>query len=164
MESGKTTNNRKGVSMKKSEIKKLNKSGFSMIELAVGLLVLTVMTGIVLGGSSLVTKAQAQKESDNIVNLQTAAKAGLTATSLSYTGVTITTLKTGGQLPSSYNPTGTNAWGGNYTLAVNGTDAGKIDIGLTAVPTASATIIVANLSMQASCTNDTTAKTVICTF
>ena len=143
---------------------RLNNKGFSMIEIAVGLLVLTVLTGVVLGGSSLITKAQAQKETDNILNLQTAAKAGLTATSLSYTGMTITTLKTGGQLPSSYSPTGTNSWGGNYTLAVNGSDASKVDIGLTAVPTAIATIITSNLSMKGSCTNDTTAKTEICTF
>ena len=145
-------------------MKRLNNKGFSMVELAVGILVLTILTGIVLGGMGLIAKGQVQRETSNIENLLIAAKAGRSATTFDYTGMTITTLITGGQLPSAFNPISTNSWGGNYTLAVNGSDAGKIDIGLTAVPTDIATIITANLSMKGSCTNDTTAKTEICTF
>ncbi len=40
-----------------------------------------------------------------------------------------------GHLPAKFSVTGSNPWGGNYTVAVNASDATQVDITLTSVPT-----------------------------
>ena len=140
-----------------------NKKGFSLIELAIGVALLAVLVGAVVAGSGMMPKMKVQRESDTVNSLRTAAQNYLTASQTTYTGVSITVLKTAGYLPN-FNSTGTNQWAGNYTVAVNGTTATSVDISLTNVPDAATGTLLTNNFPSAVCTYTASTKTWTATF
>jgi len=115
-----------------------NNKGFTIIELIIALVIITVIL--------LVVVPVGQKATDNgrIANamasmkaIQTAAVAWANDNGGQYTGLTFANL-TQGYLPAQFTPTSTNPWQGNYSVNVNANDSTMFDISLTNVPAPSA--------------------------
>ena len=145
-------------------ILKTNK-GFSLIELSIAIVILGILVGAVVVGSGLSTKAKIQHESDTVNTLVTAARNYLNASQTTYTGVGVAGLKTSNYLPSTFNNTTGNSWGGAYTVAANGTDATKVDISLVGVPDATTgTLLSNNFASMATSAYTVATKTWVATF
>ncbi len=139
--------------------------GFSLIELSIAIVILGILVGAVVVGSGLSTKAKIQHETDTMNTLVVAARNYLNASQTTYTGVGIAGLQTSNYLPSTFNATTGNSWGGAYTVAVNGTDATKVDISVVGIPdAATATLLSNNFASMATCAYTVASKTNTCTF
>ncbi len=142
-----------------------NKVGFSLIELAIAVVLLGILVGAVVVGGGMTTKMKVQHESDTVNTLVTAARNYLSASQTTYTGVGIAGLQTSNYLPSTFNATTGNSWGAGYTVAVNGTDATKVDIMVASVPdAAAATLLSDNFSSMATTAYNATSKAWTATF
>ncbi len=140
-----------------------NNKGFSLIELAIGVALLAVLVGAVVAGAGMMPKVKVQRESDTVTVLRTAAQNYLSASQTTYTGVTIAVLKGAGFLPG-FPDVGSNSWGGNYVVAVNGVSANNVDISLTAVPDAATGTALSNNFQSAVCVYNVGTKTWTATF
>ena len=139
--------------------------GFSLIELSIAIVILGILVGAVVVGSGLSTKAKIQHETDTMNTLVVAARNYLNASQTTYTGVGIAGLQTSNYLPSTFNATTGNSWGGAYTVAANGTDATKVNISVVGIPdAATATLLSNNFTSMATCAYTVASKTNTCTF
>ena len=143
----------------------INNKGFSLIELSIAIVILGILVGAVVVGSGLGTKAKIQHEVDTMNTIIVAARNYLNASQTTYTGIGIAGLQTSNYLPSTFNATTGNSWGGAYTVAVNGTDATKVDISVVGIPdAATATLLSNNFASMATCAYTVASKTNTCTF
>ena len=108
---------------------RMNKKGFSLVELAIGLAVVAVLILAVSVASGIQDNARAQSAADSIRTLRSAAENYLVSGRVNYTGVSVDVLKTSRFLPDNFSAAGTNPWGGNFTLASN-TDATRFDVSM----------------------------------
>ena len=142
-----------------------SEKGFSLVEIAIGVLVVGILIGVVTGGIGMVTKAKVQHESDIVNTLVTAAHNYENASQTTYTGVSISVLQTGNYLSSTFNSTNGNSWGGAYTVAPNATVNTSVDITIGSVPDApTAAFLTNNFQSLATCVYDTKAQTWTATF
>ena len=108
--------------------------GFSLIELAISVGLITVLVGVVAAGGGMMNKCRLQREAEAVNNLRLAAQNYIASPSLTYTGVSVAALKTAGFLPNNFDPVQANSFGGDYSIAANTTDNTKVDIALTNIP------------------------------
>jgi len=142
-----------------------NKKGFSLIELAIGVVLLGILVGSIAAGAGMTTKMKVQHESDTVNTLLVAARNYLSASQTTYAGVTIAVLETAGYLSNNFNSTTGNSWGAGYTVAPNAADNTKVDITIAAVPSAAiGTSLTNNFSSQATCVYTAAASTWTGTF
>ena len=113
--------------------------GFSLMELAIAVGLIAILVGVVAAGGGMMGRCRVQRETEAVDSLRLASQNYLTPPNLTYTGISITALKTAGLLPNSFNPAGSNGFAGDYTVAVNATDNTKVDIALANVPSQAAT-------------------------
>jgi prepilin-type N-terminal cleavage/methylation domain-containing protein len=141
-----------------------NKSGFTIIELVIALVIISVILLVV------VPMGQAATDNSRVANaiasvkaIQTAAVQWANDNGGVYTGITFAKLSgTGGgsvYLPAQFSATSTNPWQGDYTVAVDPTSAEMVDISLTAVPTAPATKLTTALTKASAIAPTYTAAT-----
>ena len=141
-----------------------NNKGFSLIELAIAVTLLSILVGAVVVGGGMTTKMKISHESDTVNTLLTAAKNYLNASQTTYTGVSVAVLQgTGGTtpvyLPTTFNAATGNSWGGAYTVAADATPT-NVDISVVGVPDAqTAALLTANFSSQATCSYTAASKT-----
>ncbi len=145
--------------------KRLSNRGFSLVELAIGLAVITVLILSISLSSGIRDNAKVQSASQSISALRLAAENYLASGNMNYTGMTIATLKTNNLLPSSFTGTTANPWGGNFSITPNAANNTRVDIALTAVPTAESTKLTNYFTNSSSAsTYDATSKTWTATF
>jgi len=121
------------------EVREMRKRrGFSLIELVLVISIIALLIMAVGLTSGVRENAKVHSAAQSVQTLRTAAESYIAAGNMTYTGITILGLQTLGYLPSSFSATGSNPWGGNYTIAPN-TDANKVDISLTSVSSSAAT-------------------------
>ena len=155
--------------MRIRNVLKSNK-GFSLIELAISVVLLGILVGAVVVGGGMTTKMKVQHESDTTNTLVTAAKNFLTAAQTTYTGVSIAVLQGNGgaspvYLPTTFNAATGNSWGGAYTVNANAADATKLDVNIAGVPDANtANLLTANFQSMATCAYAAATKTWTATF
>jgi prepilin-type N-terminal cleavage/methylation domain-containing protein len=113
--------------------KMVSQKGFSLIELAVGLAVLTVLILAVSVSAGLRDNARVQSAANSVQTLRTAAESYLASGNVSYAGLTVDTLKTAKVLPEGFTGTKTNPWGGDYNVVVNNADKTRFDITLSSL-------------------------------
>ena len=121
------------------EMRKMNnKNGFTIIEMVIALVIISIILLVV------VPLGQAATDNSRIANaiasvkaIQTAAVQWSNDNGGVYTGITFAKLAAG-YLPAQFSGTATNPWSGNYTVAVDANSAEMVDIALTAVPAAPA--------------------------
>ncbi len=110
------------------------KKGFSLMELAIAVGLIAILIGVVAAGGGMMSRCRVQRETDAVESLRLASQNYLTPPNLTYTGISVTALKTAGLLPNNFDPTGANGFGGDYTVSVNTADNTKVDIALANVP------------------------------
>lgn len=106
-----------------------SKSGFSLIELAIGLAVVTILILSVSASAGIRDNARVQSAAKSVETLRLAAENYLVTGKVNYAGLTFESLKTAKLLPGNFNPSQANPWGGDYVLAANG-DSTRFDIGI----------------------------------
>ncbi len=142
-----------------------NNKGFSLVELAIGLAVVTILILAISMSSGIRDTARMQAAADSVQSLRSAAESYLASGNVSYTGVDITKLKGQNLLPANFSGTSTNPWGGNYTVGPNPSDATKFDIALTKVSSTDNTKLISFFSNVANTTAyDSASKTWTVTF
>jgi prepilin-type N-terminal cleavage/methylation domain-containing protein len=108
-----------------------NKKGFSLVELAIGLAVVTTLVVAVSVSSGLRDSAKVQSASNSVRTLRTAAENYLANGNLNFSAVSIANLQKDSLLPANFSGTGSNPWGGNFAITVNSGDSSKCDVILT---------------------------------
>lgn len=142
-----------------------NKKGFSLIELASVLAVIAILIVAVASGSGMRETARVQSAAESIRTLRGAAENYIASGNLTYTGMDIAALKSSSFLPSGFTGTGTNPFGGDYSIGPNATDATKFDVSLTAVTSSVDTKLTSLFNSQAdSISYDGTSQTWTVTF
>ena|SRR3989338_5211446 len=129
--------------------KKMNKNGFSLVELAIGLAVVTILILAVSMSSGIQDNARVQSAANSVQSLRSAAENYLVSGKVSYTGISLDALKASKFLPDNFNATGTNPWGGDFILATNN-DATRYDISLSGLKQQDADKLTAYFSGNAS--------------
>ena len=110
-----------------------NKKGFSLVELAIGLAVVTTLIVAVSVSSGRRDSAKVQSAANSVRTLRTAAENYIANGSLNYSSVSISELQKNNLLPASFSGIASNPWGGDFSVTVNGSDSRKYDITLTAI-------------------------------
>lgn len=111
--------------------------GFTLIELVLVISIVAILIMAVGLTSGVRENAKVHSAAESVKSLRTAAESYIAAGNMTYTGISIDGLKTAGFLPGSFSATGSNPWGGNYTVAAN-SDSNQVDISLTSVSAAAA--------------------------
>ena len=106
-----------------------SQQGFSLVELAIGLAVVTILVLAISMSSGIRDNARIQSAANSVQTLRSTAENYLATGKLNYAGLTIDALKTAKLLPGSFTGTGANPWGGDFTVAAN-TDKTRFDITL----------------------------------
>ena len=115
-----------------------SKAGFTIIEMIIVLAIATVILLVVVpSGAKAMDNSRLANAISSIKAIQTAGVGWANDNGGVYTGITFAKLAQG-YLPAQFSATATNPWAGNYTVAVNASDATMFDISLTSVPSAAA--------------------------
>jgi prepilin-type N-terminal cleavage/methylation domain-containing protein len=127
--------------------------GFSLMELAISIGLITILVGAVSAGGGMMTRCRVQREVQAVDNLRLAAQNYLTGANLTFSGVSVDALKTAGLLPNGFDPSGSNSFGGDYTVSPNADDNTKLEIILANIPEAAAADISAAFQAKADSTS-----------
>ena len=104
--------------------------GFSLVELAIGLAVITILILAISMSSGIRDNARVQSAANSVHTLHSAAENYLVTGKMNYTGMTIDVLKTAKLLPDNFTGAKTNPWGGDFTVAANTVNSTRFDISL----------------------------------
>jgi len=129
-----------------------NRSGFTLIELVLVISIIALLIMAVGVTSGVRENAKVHSAAESVKALRTAAESYIAAGNMTYASIRISGLQTLGYLPAAFSATGSNPWGGNYTIAPN-SDANKVDISLTGVSSSAATRLSTLFANSAAATN-----------
>jgi prepilin-type N-terminal cleavage/methylation domain-containing protein len=129
------------------------RGGFTLIELVLAISIIALLIMAIGSASGVRQSAKVQSAAESIRTLRIASESYIAGGSTTFTGITIASLKTAGLLPSGFSATGSNPWGGGYSVTANSGDSSKVDIALTSVPDAAATRLTALFANSASSTS-----------
>lgn len=130
-----------------------NRGGFTLIELVLVISIIALLIMAVGLTSGVRENAKVHSAAESVKALRTAAESYIAAGNMTYTGITISGLQTLGFLPAAFSATGSNPWGGNYTIVPNSADASKVDISLSGVTAFGAARLSALFVNSATATN-----------
>lgn len=116
----------------------VKKGGFSLIEMMLVMIVIGVLLSVVLSGKGVADTSRVSSSSQSIKALHNSSMSYMTD-NLTYTGVSVASLIAGEYLPTGFDATGSNPFGGNYAVAPNSGDSTQVDISLTNVTAGNAT-------------------------
>ncbi len=108
----------------------MNKKGFSLVELAIGLAVITILILTISMSSGIRDNARVQSAANSVQTLRSAAENYVAAGKLNYAGLSVEALKTAQLLPSNFSSNKTNPWGGDFAVAANASNVTRFDISL----------------------------------
>jgi prepilin-type N-terminal cleavage/methylation domain-containing protein len=139
--------------------------GFSLMELAIAVGLIAILVGVVAAGGGMMGKCRVTRETQAIDSLRVASQNYLTPPNLTYADISIGDLKTAGLLPNSFDPSGSNGFGGDYSVAANAADNTKVDISLANIPSTAATDLTSAFQAKADATSyDASTKQWTATF
>jgi prepilin-type N-terminal cleavage/methylation domain-containing protein len=122
----------------KMKTKLNNKQGFTIIEMIIALVIISIILLVVVPvGQTATDNSRIANAIASIKAIQTAAVGWANDNGGQYTGLTFANL-TQGYLPAQFTAASTNPWNGDYTINVNAGDSTMFDIALTNVPAVSA--------------------------
>lgn len=110
-----------------------SKKGFSLVELAIGLAVLTVLILSISVSAGLRDNARVQSAANSVQTLRSAAESYLALGKVNFTGMTVDSLKTSKLLPNGFVAAKSNPWGGDFAVTTNASDNSRFDITLSSL-------------------------------
>jgi len=117
--------------MKAIQNKVSGKKGFTLLELIVVMVIITIIaSGVIASFKGASDNARVATALNSIKSIQTAAMGYFNGNGGSCSGISIANLVSGNYLPASFSGSNTNPWNGNYTVAVNANDATKFDLSM----------------------------------
>jgi prepilin-type N-terminal cleavage/methylation domain-containing protein len=131
-----------------------NKKGFTLLELIVVMVIITIIASQVISsfkGAS--ENGRVAAALNSIKAIQTAAMSYFNNNGGSCTGISVTTLVSGNYLPGSFTGTNANPWGGNYIVAVNANNATQFNLSMTNISQTNATTLNSALQNSAQAVN-----------
>lgn len=116
--------------------KTMGSKGFSMLEVLLVMTVIVALIGsIAFAGNGLTNSGNVTQTLNSLSSIQQALALYRSDNGASCSGVTIASLTASGKyLPAGFTGTGTNGFGGDFSIAANGTDSTLCDVTLTKVP------------------------------
>lgn len=138
------------------------KKAFTLIEIVLAISVIAILLLAVGTSTGVRENAKVQSAAESVRTLRVAAENYIAGGNSTYTGISVSALKTAGYLPAGFSETGSNSWGGNYAVAVNASNSSQYDISLTSVSTAGCSrlsALFANSCAASSCTSGTWSAT-----
>ena len=129
-----------------------NNKGFTLIELVLVISIVALLLMAIGLTSGVKENARVHAAAESVKSLRTAAESYIAAGNMTYSGITVAGLQTAGYLPANFSATGSNPWGGNYSIAVD-SDPNKVDISLTGVSSTAGSRLSALFVNSASATN-----------
>ena len=129
-----------------------NKKGFTLIELVLVISIIALLLMAIGLTSGVKENARVHAAAESVKSLRTAAESYIASGNMTYTGITMAGLQTAGYLPAAFNATGSNPWGGDYTIAAD-SDPDKVDISLTGVNATAAARLSSLFTNSASSTS-----------
>ena len=129
-----------------------NKKGFTLIELVMVISIVALLLMAIGLTTGVKENARVHAAAESVKTLRTAAESYIAAGNMTYVGITIAGLQTAAYLPATFTATGSNPWGGDYSIAAD-TDPNKVDISLTSVSETAASRLSALFANSASATN-----------
>lgn len=111
-----------------------NKKGFSLLELAfvVGFMAI-ISLGVGMGAKGMGDSTRVITAVDSIENIYKGCIQYLSVGNTDFSGVSISALTSGDHLPSGFDASSTNPFGGTYSVSANSSDSTQVDISLTSV-------------------------------
>jgi prepilin-type N-terminal cleavage/methylation domain-containing protein len=129
-----------------------NKNGFTLIELVLVISIVALLLMAIGLTSGVKENARVHAAAESVKTLRTAAESYIAAGKMTYSGISMTGLQTAGYLPAGFSATGSNPWGGDYSIMAN-SDPNKVDISLTGVNATASARLSALFVNSASATN-----------
>ncbi len=106
-------------------------NGFSLVEMAIGLAVMTILILAITMSSGIRDNARSQSAANSIQTLRSAAENYLASGKVNFAGMTVDRLKAVNLLPGNFNAGNSNPWGGDYILQANAGNNTQFDVGVT---------------------------------
>ncbi len=124
--------------------------GFSLVELAIGLAVITVLILAISVSAGIRDNARLQSAANSVQTLRSAAENFITDGNINYKDLTVENLKLAKLLPDNFTAGGSNPWGGDFNVVANPTNNTRFDISLTGLAQADANKLNAYFNNNAS--------------
>ena len=105
-----------------------NNKGFSLIELAIGIAVVTILILGVAASGGIRDNARIQAAAGSVRTLRSAAENYLSNGNLNFSGLSVAALQSTNLLPINFDPTNSNPWGLSFGIAPNSSDNTRFDI------------------------------------
>ena len=131
-----------------------NKKGFTLLELIVVMVIITIIASQVIAsfkGAS--DNGRIAAALNSVKAIQTAAMNYFNNNGGSCTGISVATLVSGNYLPGTFTGTGANPWGGNYAVAVNANNVTQFNLSMTNISQTDATMLNNALQNSAQAVN-----------
>ena len=130
----------------------MKNKGFTLIELVLVISIVALLLMAIGLTSGVKENARVHAAAESIKSLRTAAESYIAAGNMTYSGITMATLQTAGYLPAGFNATGSNPWGGDYSIVAD-SDLNKVNISLTGVNATAASRLSSLFANSASATS-----------
>lgn len=95
----------------------LNNAGFTLVELLLVISIIAILIAAIMPAVGTTESARISTAERDIEQLHSAAMQYLSRGRTTYNGISITQLKNDGILGNNFSETGTNPWGGDYSMA-----------------------------------------------
>jgi prepilin-type N-terminal cleavage/methylation domain-containing protein len=131
-----------------------NKKGFTLLELIVVMVIITIIASQVIAsfkGAS--DNGRVAAALNSIKAIQTAAMGYFNNNGGSCTGISVAVLVGGNYLPGTFTGINANPWGGSYTVAVNANNSTQFNLSMTNISQTNATTLNNALQNSAQAVN-----------
>jgi hypothetical protein len=138
------------------------RAGFALTDIAIAIGVMAVLLAAITAATGVIENGRVSTAERSIETLRSASINWLSNGRSNYNGITFDALRTEALLPTGFTETGSNPWGGDYTLTP-ATD--RITISLTNVPQSAGDALGRKFASRAVSVNyDAAGKTFSATF
>ncbi len=130
-----------------------SRRGLALTDVAIAIGVLAVLLAAVTSALGAIENGRVNSAERSVETLKGTAINWLSNGRYSYAGISFSELRTDNLLPPSFVETGSNSWGGNYTIQASGSGNNQVTITLTNVPDGGGNALARKFSPRARSTS-----------